>query len=66
MCLRLEMLWVKKCYNLSGRKYFPVTVNIFLEPKTWNYFFFSFFFFFFITSLSGICENITDDVHKMK
>ena len=39
MCLFLEMLWVKKCRNLSGGKYFPITVNIFAMPKIWNYFF---------------------------
>ena len=39
MCLFLEMLWEKKCRNLSGGKYFPITVNIFPIPKIWNYFF---------------------------
>ena len=29
MCLFLEMVWVKKCCNLRGAKYFPVIVNIF-------------------------------------
>ena len=53
------MLRVKKCRYLSGGKYFPITFNIFPVPKIWNYF-------FELTSLSGICENISDDVHEMK
>ena len=36
MCL--EMVWIKKC-NLRGGGYFPTTMNIFLMPKIWNYFF---------------------------
>ena len=31
------MLSVKKCSNLSGGKYFPITVNIFPLLKIWNY-----------------------------
>ena len=27
MCLFLEILWVKKCSNLCGEKYSPITVN---------------------------------------
>ena len=54
MCLFLEMLQVKKCHNLNGGGYFPVTVNNFHVPKFWHYH-------FDISSLSGICENITDD-----
>ena len=43
MCLFLEILWVKKCPNLSGvgREYFPITLNIFYMPKIWNDFFYS-------------------------
>ena len=29
MCLFSEMLGVKKCRNLSGEEYFPITVNSF-------------------------------------
>ena len=39
MCPFLEMLSVKKCRNLSGGKYFLITVNIFPMPKIWNDFF---------------------------
>ena len=53
MCLFLEILRVKKCRNSSGG-YFPVTVNITLCRKYVTTF-------FEITSLSSICENITDD-----
>ena len=43
----------------GGKGYFPITVNIFPVPKILTYF-------FDITSLSDICENISDDVHEMK
>ena len=33
MYLFLEILWVKKCRNLKGGGYFPVTVNIFPVPN---------------------------------
>ena len=57
------MLWVKSCCNSSvcvcvwggGGEYHS---KYFLVPKIWNYLFFK-------TSLSDICENITDDVHKV-
>ena len=40
MALLLEILWEKKCQNLSGGEgYFPITVYIFPMPKIWNYFF---------------------------
>ena len=46
MCLLLKRLWIWKgyglCRNLSERKYFPITVNIFPTPKIWKYFFFYF------------------------
>ena len=62
MCLFLEMLWVKKYRNLSvcvctggifpcHSEYFPCAKNLELP---------------FFTSISGICENITNDVHEMK
>ena len=38
MCLFLEMLWVKKCRNLM-RGIISLSLNIFLMPKIWNYFF---------------------------
>ena len=40
MCLFLEMLFLEKCRNLSGEKYFPITLNIFPIPKIWDYFLF--------------------------
>ena len=35
----LEMLWVRKCRNLSMGWYFPVLVNISPVLKIWNYLF---------------------------
>ena len=37
MCLFLDISWVKQHCNLSGGKYFPVTMNIIPVPKIWNY-----------------------------
>ena len=31
--LFLDTLWIKKCHNLHGGKYFCITVNIFRVPK---------------------------------
>ena len=58
MCLYLEMLLEKKCRNLSVcvlGEHFPVTVIIFPVSQNSE-----------ITCLSGICENITDDIHMIK
>ena len=61
MYLFLEILWVKKCCNLKGGGgIFPCHCEYFPCAKSGTTFFFE------IICLSGICENITDDVHKMK